>query len=142
LTTALPRRTSLALLAGVAAPSLVIATPEVTLACTKTGKKCDKDKDCCENAKCKNKKCRCKTGFTKCDKKCFDLEQNESHCGECNNACRDGETCCTFFEGPGGFVTACHDLRTQTTACGTGCNNVVNCFNTDQVCVDGECVDP
>lgn len=141
LTGGLPRRKTLALLAGVAAPSILFALPQSALACKKVGKKCDKDNDCCDGAKCKNDKCKCKAGYSKCDKKCYDLEKDEQHCGECGNACKVGETCCTFPE-PGGALTNCHDLRTQTTACGTSCDNVVNCLNTGQVCVNGECVNP
>ena len=58
-----------------------------------------------------------------------------------SSECCDGGTCCTFDDGPGGLLTGCFDLLTHTTACGLSCGTVVNCLNTDQVCVNGQCVD-
>ena len=70
---------------------------DAAAACKKVGKKCDKNKDCCDGAKCKggkNGKCRCKNGFTKCGKRCRDLDKHREHCGVCGNACVSPDACC------------------------------------------------
>lgn len=59
----------------------------------KVGKTCDKNKDCIDGARCKKDKCRCKNRFTKCNKKCYDLDKDEKHCGTCGNRCVDPELC-------------------------------------------------
>jgi hypothetical protein len=38
-------------------------------------------------------------------------------------------------------VAACYELLTHTTACGHSCETIVNCLDTNQLCVNGECVD-
>lgn len=136
LTIARQRRSVIGLLAVGAA----LVHPQLALACKKVGKTCDKDGDCCDGAKCKNKTCRCKSGYTKCDKRCYDLDNDEQHCGTCGNACKTGETCCTFSRSE--QEPRCFDLSSDTTACGTTCDTAVNCLNTDQICVAGACVDP
>jgi hypothetical protein len=67
----------------------------------------------------------------------------EGSAGSCNasSECCDGGTCCTFND-VGGPESICIDLLTHTTACGLTCETVVNCFNSDQICVNGVCVDP
>jgi hypothetical protein len=56
-----------------------------------------------------------------------------------NAQCCGGGRCCDFDpdDGPG-----CFDLLTNQGACGTTCENVVNCinFDPDRQCVNGECV--
>ena len=59
----------------------------------KVGKKCDKNKDCIDGAKCKKDECKCKNRFTKCNKKCYDLDKDEKHCGACNTRCTEHELC-------------------------------------------------
>jgi hypothetical protein len=63
--------------------------------------------------------------------------------GSCTESrdCCDGGTCCTFND-EGGPESLCFNLLTHTTACGLTCETVVNCLNTAQICVNGECVDP
>jgi hypothetical protein len=61
-------------------------------------------------------------------------------CTSDRECCGNG-LCCTFDD-VGGPESLCIDVRTHTTACGTSCDTLVNCFNTDQICVDGVCVDP
>jgi hypothetical protein len=41
-----------------------------------------------------------------------------------------------------GPYSGCYDLLSHTTACGLSCETIVNCLNTDQQCVNGQCVDP
>jgi hypothetical protein len=52
----------------------------------------------------------------------------------------DSGACCTFREIDGTY-TGCFDLLTRQTTCGLSCETIVNCLNTDQQCVNGECVD-
>jgi hypothetical protein len=90
----LPRRPLIGVLAGALTAAWVL--PEQALACKKVGRKCDKNKDCCDGARCKggkNGKCRCKGGFTKCGKQCYNLDKDEQHCGACDNACAEGDSC-------------------------------------------------
>jgi hypothetical protein len=91
LTGAQPRRHVVGglMIAGVTA----LLLPERSLAAKKVGKKCDKSKDCVDGAKCKKDKCTCKSRFTKCNKKCYDLDKDDKHCGQCGNTCNDNETC-------------------------------------------------
>jgi hypothetical protein len=125
----LPRRRLIAgLLAGVATP-LATRSGGVAATCKKTGKKCDRNRDCCAHAECPGKKCRCKSGFKDCDRKCYKVENDEKHCGRCNNKCKATEKCC---DGD------CADRDTDPNncgACGTAC--AVN-----EECVGGDCVVP
>jgi hypothetical protein len=57
-------------------------------------------------------------------------------CSEDNQCCGAG-SCCTLGDAP----QACYDLLTNPVACGRSCDTIVNCVNTDQQCVNGECVD-
>jgi DNA-binding beta-propeller fold protein YncE len=99
---AVPRRPLIAAVAATVFAAL--ESPQVALACKKVGKKCDKTKDCCNHAKCKGKKCKCKSGYTKCGGKCFDLDQDEEHCGTCDIACPASETCVDGRCSEGGYV--------------------------------------
>ena len=67
----------------------------------------------------------------------------EEPAGSCasSDECCDGGTCCTFND-VGGPESICIDLLTHQTACGSTCENVVNCLNfqPDRQCVNGECV--
>lgn len=92
-----PRRTTIALAVGALATVLAGRNRDAQASCKKVGKTCDKNKDCCDGAQCKKDKCKCKckNGFTKCGKKCYDLDKDEKHCGSCNIQCAedDGEIC-------------------------------------------------
>jgi hypothetical protein len=113
------RRPAIGVLAGPL--SFGLARPQPALACKKVGKKCDKTKDCCDGARCGGKKCKCKNGFSKCNKRCYDLDQDANHCGACNNACAAGETCCDG---------QCVDLQTDVTncgSCGRACDENMEC---------------
>jgi len=110
--------------------------------CKKPGKKCDKNKDCCDGAKCTGGECRCKSGREECAGKCFKLNTDEQHCGDCGTECGAAETCC------GG---TCVDLRTDSAncgGCGTACSETeacrfggvcASCF--PQTACGGVCVD-
>jgi hypothetical protein len=100
LTVDVPRRRTIAMLAGAVSSLLARGAPPVAAACKKVGKKCDKNKDCCDGAKCegekrdKKGKCKCKNRFTKCNKHCYDLDKDDQNCGVCGNACVPPEECC------------------------------------------------
>lgn len=76
-----------ALLGGLALPGAALA------GCKKAGKKCDKNKDCCDGAECKGGECKCKSGRDECGGKCYKLNNDEKHCGDCDTKCEAGETC-------------------------------------------------
>ena len=113
--------------------------------CKKVGKKCEKNKDCCDHAKCQGKECKCKSGFTECDKKCFDLDKDEQHCGNCDTACATGESCVagTCAEGgctvnldscaPSALCTPCPDRDESVCylddAGQARCSRVILCFD-------------
>ncbi len=117
---------------GIAAATSLVATmlaSRPALACKKVGRKCDKNTDCCDGATCKKGKCSCKNRFTKCNKKCYDLDKDETHCGNCNTTCDPSETCCSGD---------CVDLQHNTLHCGA-CN--APCPDPiDYACIDGECI--
>jgi hypothetical protein len=82
---------------GAASGIAPLLGPPSVLACKNVGKKCYKNNDCCDGARCKggkNGKCRCKNGFTKCGKRCRDLDKDREHCGVCGNACVSPDACC------------------------------------------------
>lgn len=54
-----------------------------------------------------------------------------------DSQCCGAGSCCTLGDAP----EACYDLLTNPSACGRSCDTIVNCANTDQQCVNGECVD-
>lgn len=93
------------LIRGIAATALgvgvgTVATREA-FACVDVGsnqKTCKRDGDCCgDNVRCRNKTCKCKSGFRSCREngktQCFDLRNDDNHCGNCNRRCRNGDTC-------------------------------------------------
>ena len=55
---------------------------------------CEDDDDCatefCHQGSCLN---LCLREETRCDGDCFDTDSNPDHCGECDRACGDDETC-------------------------------------------------
>ncbi len=112
----LPRRGALAVLAGGVTAPLLGGSPPVQAGCKKVGKTCDKNKDCCKNARCGGKKCKCKSGFTECGGKCFDLNEDEKHCGSCNTACATGERCVAGVCAEGG-CTANRDSCAEDALC-------------------------
>lgn len=93
LTTGLPRRRTIALLAGLVSSLLYCVARTVEAGCKKVGKKCDKHNDCCDGARCKKDTCECKNGRTECGGKCYDLDKDEKHCGRCGNGCIGPELC-------------------------------------------------
>jgi hypothetical protein len=108
------------LAAGLALP-LIGRAPRAAASCKKVGKKCDKNKDCCDGAECKGGQCACKSGRAECDGKCYKLDTDENHCGDCDTACAAGETCCDG---------ACVDLESDAAncgSCGTTCAEAVAC---------------
>lgn len=124
------RRVVTGIVAGLAAPRLPGLAGDVGAAtCKKTGKPCDRNSDCCDHAECPGNKCRCKKGFKDCNRKCYNLDTDEKHCGRCDTKCGAGERCC---DGD------CVDLDTDDGNCGS-CGNP--CADTEG-CVGGTCVVP
>jgi len=77
-----------------------------------------------------------------CGDDCVDLMTNPEHCGACNMACAQGETCNEGkCEGPScaspevSCLGECVDLMTNTSHCG-GCEQPCAA---DEVCVNGAC---
>ena len=91
------RRAALGRLAGAAAGVTIASIPGASALASRS-KKCPKSRRCGEkccpkHAKCKHGKCKCVAGYSKCGKKCFDLQTSPKHCGDCDIACADGEVC-------------------------------------------------
>ena len=104
--TRLSRRGGLGLAVGGAASLLLGGTSRVGAGCKKAGKTCDRNKDCCKNARCGGKRCTCKSGFTECGGKCFNLDNDEQHCGSCDTACAAGDRCVAGVCAEGGCTAA------------------------------------
>ncbi|MDQ3413239.1 MAG: hypothetical protein M3509_14100 [Chloroflexota bacterium] len=129
----LPRRRLVAgLIAGMLTPA-ALRPPTVAAACKKVGKSCDKNKDCCDHAECPASKCRCKEGFKNCDGKCFNLDNDEKHCGRCDFVCRTNENCCD-----GDCVDRDGDPN-NCGSCGTQCDETEECVGGDCVVPPGGC---
>lgn len=120
------RRGTLALLAGALATHVRGRERTAEAACKKVGKNCDKNKDCCDGAQCKGKKCKCKSGRDECGGKCYDLDKDENHCGDCNTVCGAHESCCD------GVCVSLSSDRDHCASCGAACAR-------DELCVDGAC---
>ena len=76
-----------------------------------SARKCG-DKCCPAHSKCKRGRCKCNDGYTKCGKKCVDLQTSVKHCGDCGWACEEGASCV------GGQCQACgNGIREGSEAC-------------------------
>ena len=107
LATGLPRRRLVGGLAAALALPLLGRLPEAAAAgCKKVGKECDQNQDCCDGAECKGGECKCKDGRDECGGKCYKLNNDESHCGACNNACPANGTCQDGGCAEGGYTFA------------------------------------
>ncbi len=87
----LSRRRLFPVFAGILGAQL--APPADALACKKLNKKFDKSKECCNGTTCKGGKCKCKGGDRECGNACVNLENDDPHCGACNNACSGATPC-------------------------------------------------
>lgn len=63
----------------------------------------------------RKKKPKCPSGYTACGKQCFDLSDNENHCGSCATVCSPGKTCCQ------GTCVDLQDNDSHCSACGQRC---------------------
>ncbi|TNE50160.1 MAG: hypothetical protein EP343_09525 [Deltaproteobacteria bacterium] len=108
----------------------------------------DEPTDPCTLIDCGTKKCvggicesDCTSGLTGCGDGCVDTKTSAKHCGACNQACKEGETCkdgkCS--SGCKEDETLCDKTCTNTKtdkancgACGTACGE-------GEVCSDGTC---
>ncbi|MDX6588298.1 MAG: hypothetical protein QOI31_2771 [Solirubrobacterales bacterium] len=89
------RRTALVRLLGAGAGVAIAGVPGASAfsrkrcpASRKCGSKC-----CAKHASCKRGKCKCDGGYSKCGKKCIDLQTSTTNCGSCGNPCSAGEFC-------------------------------------------------
>ena len=92
------RRTALGRLAGAALGVGIASIPGASALAAGDAKKCPKsrrcgDKCCPKHARCKRGKCKCDSGYTKCGKRCVDLQSDAAHCGDCDIACDEGRAC-------------------------------------------------
>ncbi|MFA6331458.1 MAG: hypothetical protein WCX22_00760 [Methanoregula sp.] len=86
----------------------------------------------------------CASDRLMCNSTCVDAKTSSSHCGVCNNACANGQSCvngncqkaCSF--GQTACVEGCFDLLTDADHCGT-CGN--NC-PAGLLCSEGRCTAP
>jgi hypothetical protein len=99
---------------------------------------------------CQAGTCGCASGREFCGLSCGCCVPNapvsgalpSRHRCSASSECCDGGACCNF-DPPGNSREGpqCLDLRSHTSACGTTCENVVNCFNIPGTeCVNGQCV--
>lgn len=70
----------------------------------------------------------CEAPLTACGDTCVNLDTNDDHCGKCDNACAEGETC-QEGECVGGQEPECTE------------EDLSNC-EPGQICVEGQCKDP
>ena len=94
----LSRRSALKRLAGGALAAGVASIPGAEALAARQSKRCPQsrrcgDKCCPAHAKCKRGKCKCNDGYTKCGKKCADLQTSVKHCGGCDQPCAVNEGC-------------------------------------------------
>jgi hypothetical protein len=139
LAAASPRRAVLA--AGAAGMAALLGRPEQAAAgCKKVGRKCDKNKDCCDGARCGGGECTCKGGRDECAGKCYKLDSDEKHCGTCNNACTEDETC---QQGACEAVVDPCQPDCDGKDCGDdGCGGACGTCELPNLCVEGTCTAP
>ncbi len=121
---------------------------------------------CDENESCEDGNCRCGGTGNDCDgndadfccgTQCVNRNTDENHCGECNHACSNahGSTACNagscnpscdagWADCDGQPDNGCEEDIWETTDCGSGCGDRVDC--TDEVqhaseveCASGDC---
>jgi hypothetical protein len=81
-----------------------------------------------------------------CDGLCVDLQSNAAHCGYCNRACTEGQTCRMgeCVETCGGMIcsstqTCCDDVCTDTRSSTQHCGGCGNACDPGQICTAGSC---
>ena len=89
----------------------------------------------------------CTGGLTDCNGGCVDTSTSPANCGECDNACPEGQVCATGAcsdscpSGQTECARACVDLQTDTMNCGAcaqPCDGVCNGGMCQAECSDGE----
>jgi len=93
-TGAISRRTALRRFAGLTVGAILPGAlfADTALANCPQSRRCDGT--CCPNhAHCHHGKCKCDTGFTRCGKKCRNLQTDENNCGSCGHQCASGKVC-------------------------------------------------
>ena len=104
----------------------VLGRRGASAACGLVGQTCAANADCCAGGRCNaQSQCACRAGFTACPvaggERCFDLQTNRNHCGDCATACAAGQTCC------GGECVNTQNDRANCGACGRTCEGSTTC---------------
>ncbi|TNE47441.1 MAG: hypothetical protein EP343_19925 [Deltaproteobacteria bacterium] len=95
----------------------------------------------CKEGTCVGETQTCTDGQTRCGTTCHNTKTDSTHCGSCNNKCREGEACkegqcvLTCEGGKQACGPICVDTQTDVQhcgACGTSCKP-------GEVCKDGAC---
>ncbi|TNE47443.1 MAG: hypothetical protein EP343_19935 [Deltaproteobacteria bacterium] len=95
----------------------------------------------CKEGACVQEAAKCAEGQSQCGESCHDTKADKSHCGACNNACRDKEACkegkcvLTCDGGKQACGPVCVDIQTDTKHCGA-CNQACKA---GEVCNQGAC---
>ena len=138
------RRTALVRLLGAGVGVAIAGVPGASAFSRKRcpgSRKCG-SKCCPKHSKCKRGKCKCDGGYSKCGKKCIDLQTSPTNCGSCGNACESGESCsagtCQCSHTLCGPDDLCTDLNSDPSNCGF-CGRA--CASSE-TCQSGECVTP
>jgi len=119
-----------------------------------TGRICEPP--CPARLDCVNGKCRCSNNLTDCGPEagCVNAQENTNHCGECFNACDDGQPCengeCACMPSPelcDGNDNDCDDeadedfdLLTDLAncgECGRECDDTYSCMEGECLCANG-----
>jgi hypothetical protein len=82
------------------------------------------------------KQVKCPSGYTACGKQCFDLSDNENHCGACAIVCSPGKTCCQ------GTCVDLQDHDSNCGACGRRCrirDEETDLLQAAEICQAGTC---
>jgi hypothetical protein len=113
---------------------------------------CEKSTDCpfYESGKgqiCVNNTCVCQNNEILCSKGCTTLSSDSSNCGQCGNACPNGETCnngtcgCNPSTGEimcNGICTLTNNNSEHCGQCGNACPSYQTCDGNTCLCPSGE----
>lgn len=93
----------------------------------------------------------CEAPTTLCDGACVDTSKSDAHCGECNKACADGETCVdsTCVTGGEGCTSnddcepgeECNEEGQCVPVAGEDCESDDECTEAGEICVNGNCIE-
>lgn len=101
---------------------------------------CEMDCDSALEA-CGDGVCVCRPGLGRCDGVCVDLRADAAHCGECGQACGDGELCQdgACVAGCAGAKQVCAGACVDVTSDSLHCGECGKLCPADELCLSGEC---